>query len=176
MQLHNPSAIRVFLAEESEDERLVLRDLLSCNGLSRISLFEYGVCDLEGCGYAGRILDTVVRYAAAVRRKEIHAVLQSLLYAVQARDLHTCCLSELFHINRELGLLDINNLVGTPCGDHGDVKALVRLDLLMILKRIDRIIRSAYELNIRHLHHAACRETGLGELSVAEIPYLFSCL
>ena len=69
-------------------------------------------------------------------------------------------------------LFDVHGSVGTPCGKDLHVKRGILPDLLMPVKIVDGIVGGAKEGDAALFDKSPCTHTGLGELFVAEFPYL----
>ena len=119
------------------------------------------------------ILQSVVRYVTAHGSEECHTLFQSILQCCKAADFcHAADSCQLIQIIQIVGLFNVHGLIGSPCGEHLYVKALVLGNFLMPLQRIHRVVGGANQSNVALFNQVTDAHGRLCQLFVAELPNL----
>ena len=118
----------------------------------------------------------MVRGAAAHLDEELQPLGQGVHHAVDAGQLVLAHAGgQLVHVLCEARLIDVDGLVGTEGGSHGELDGGVVLDLLMPLQAVDGVVGGADERHVGLLDQAADGQLGVVlQLLVAQVPHFFS--
>ena len=87
----------------------------------------------------------------SVLGKEVVTLLKCIHHILERFDIYVSHLSQLLNVIGKLGFLDIHSLVGTPCGNHFDLKTTLA-SLLVIAKVVNGVVGGTYALYIIVAH------------------------
>ena len=170
MILLYPAATGVFRAEENQNRRLELRNLMLAKGLARQTTRQDAIqFAFVGFGKQHHV-QRMVRNFTTVSGEVIQTFSQRGLEIGKATDIGVRHFAQLRHVVVEGRLFDIEGFVRTPAWQHFHGEGAVFSDGSVMLERIDRIVGGADHFHIHLLHDAASGEALLRQQIVALIP------
>ena len=158
VELLCPTGLLIHDSHLLEESVFVFALLEHLEFLTRQSFTHDSVNLSVGVGLVVELLDTVIRQFAAFRSEEIVTFLQRCQQVGKRVDAEAGNLTQFLDISGPCGGFDVHRSVGTPCRNHAGLAALVCGYYVVILQRIDGVVRGADDLHVVVLHQAARRE------------------
>ena len=169
MNLHYPAALGVLAAQEREHRGYVLGCVAGGHFAARHRALEYLIDLLVSGGGIRHVIQTVVAGDAAHLAEEVQTALQRGAQAVYIVNRIAADLAQLLYVGRKAGLVDVDGLVGTPCGQYLSLAGGVGRDGLVPVQIVHRVIGGADQGYVALLNNAAHAHVRLLQLCIAPV-------
>ena len=171
MQLHHPSALRIFRRHGFHEGILEFRFLVRI----RHCAFHPVPEDFFNLFFLRRGIHHIVQRVVAQLASPLHKEVQPLVQRFQQRfegiNFHARRCFQLCDVFRIGCLFKVHGFVRTPGRQHGDREALVRRQFLMPFKGVRRIIRCADRVHVAHPDQSPGSISFALQLHIGNFPY-----